>query len=132
MRPVTYLLVTASLVFAFIFLEYHYGIADRILEFRESNGSAVPPDSGWNFTSGDHDYQIVIDVSGRSRFLTVLHGPAAAKKSAKHSKKIAPNPPPAPPTPQPGTTKDDPQAPPQQASPPATTPQVPHQVGTKL
>jgi hypothetical protein len=91
MRLVTHLMFAASLVFAFIFLQHHYGVRERFYQWwsggtAHSNGSAAA-DSGWP-ASADHDYQIVIDVSGKNRFLTVVHGTdEAAKPTPKRHKK---------------------------------------------
>jgi hypothetical protein len=102
MRLVTYLMVAASLVFAFIFLQHHYGVRERFYQWwsggtAHPNGSAAA-DPGWP-ASADHDYQIVIDVSGKNRFLTVVHGTdEAAKPTPKRHKKNAAK--------HPGPTKD--------------------------
>ena len=96
MRLVTNLMFAASLVFAYIFLQAHYDIKDRFWLWwnggtAQSDGSAAPASSGWP-TSGDHDYRVIIDVSGKGPFMSVVHGPeSAAEKLPKRRKKNVAN-----------------------------------------
>jgi hypothetical protein len=116
MRLVTYLLVGASLVFAFIFLQHHYGVKERFQQWwnggtAQSTGAGTPGNSAWP-TSADHDYRVIIDVSGRGPFMSVVHGTEpAVKKAQKRLKKNAAKPP--------GATKDRPQPTPEPGAPPA-------------
>ena len=91
MRLVTYLMVAASLVFAFIFLQHHYGVKERFQQWwsggtAQSTGPTAPGDSGWP-TSGDHDYRVIIDVSGKGPFMSVVHGSEPAVKKAQRRSK---------------------------------------------
>jgi len=123
MRFLTNLMVVASLVFVFIFLQDHYDITARAWQYwngagPQSKNSAAPVNPGVSALPADHDYQIVIDVSGKGPFMSVVHGPVTAeKKDPKKRKKTVAN--------QPTSTKEQPQAaPPQQAAPqPQITPQ---------
>ena len=116
MRRLTYLLFTGSLLFAFILLQEHYGIPGRLWEYRSSGvaqpeAKGTPANSGWSITSGDHDYRVIIDVSGKGPFVSVIHGaPPGTKKPPKPPRKIAANQPPA--------SKDQPSP----APPPTPTP----------
>jgi hypothetical protein len=129
MRFLTNLMVVASLVFLFIFLQDHYDITAHIWQYwsgagPQAKGSATPVNPGVSALPADHDYQLVIDVSGKGPFMQVVHGPAAEEKKVtkKHKKAAAASHP---------TTKDQPQgtsplqtAPqPQIAPPPQPTPQ---------
>ena len=116
MRLVTYLMVAASLVFAFIFLQHHYGVKERFQQWwsggtAQSTGPTAPGDSAWP-TSGDHDYRVIIDVSGKGPFMSVVHGTEpAVKKAQKRLKKNAAK--------SPGTTKNQPQPTPEPGAPPS-------------
>src|SRR6478672_8209528 len=107
MRLVTHLLLAASLVFAFIFLQHHYGVGDRFLQWwnggtKQTNGFSATANPEWP-APADHDYKVIIDVSGKGPFMSVIHGAEAAeKKIRKGSRKHI----------QQGVTKDQPQAPP--------------------
>src|SRR3954451_10939097 len=107
MRFVTNLMLVASLVFVFIFLQDHYDVTARIWHYwyggaPQPNGPAAPANPGTSALPADHDYQLVIDVSGKGPFMTVVHGPATAeKKDPKKRKKTA--------TKQPAITQDQPQ-----------------------
>jgi hypothetical protein len=139
MRLVTNLMIAASLVFAYIFLQAHYDIKGRFWQWwnggtTQSNGPAAPASSAWP-TSGDHDYRVIIDVSGKGPFMSVIHGPeSAAKKLPKRRKKSVASPQAASNVAsQQGASKDQPQATPQPtADPPRTTSQPSLQPGTKL
>ena len=92
MRSVTYLMVAASLIFGGILLQEHYGIAGRLWHYRSGDAAqpkgAPIPSPGWNFTSADHDYQVVIDISGKGPLVSLVHPPAPeAKKAVKKSRK---------------------------------------------
>src|SRR3954465_13539084 len=123
MRFLTNLMVVASLVFVFIFLQDHYDITSRIWQYwngggPQAKGSAAPVNPGVSALPADHDYQLVIDVSGKGPFMSVVHGPVTAeKKDPKKRKKIA--------TKLPAITKDQPQTTPspQTTPPPQTIPQ---------
>ena len=122
MRFLTNLMVVASLVFLFIFLQDHYDITSHIYQYwtgagPQSKNSGPPVNPGVSALPADHDYKLVIDVSGRGPFMSVVHGPPAEeKKVSKKRKKAA--------TTQQATSKDQPQAvPPQLAPQPQATPQ---------
>jgi hypothetical protein len=123
MRFLTNLMLVASLVFVFIFLQDHYDITARTWQYwnggPQSKSSAPPVNPGVSALPADHDYQLVIDVSGKGPFMTVVHGPLPEeKKVTKKRKKIVAN--------QQATTKEQPQAaPPQQTAPPPQTPSQP-------
>src|SRR5437762_1908786 len=112
MRFLTNLMVVASLVFVFIFLQDHYDITAHIWQYwngggPQAKGSAAPVNPGVSALPADHDYQLVIDVSGKGPFMQVVHGPAAEEKKVtkKHKKNAT--------TPQ-AMIKDQPQAAPSQ------------------
>src|SRR3954470_8608812 len=121
MRFLTNLMVVASLVFVFIFLQDHYDITAHIWQYwngagPQAKGSATPVNPGVSALPADHDYQLVIDVSGKGPFMQVVHGPAPEeKKVVKHKKNAT--------TPQ-ARIKDQPQATPQ---PQTTQPQITRQ-----
>ncbi len=95
MRFLTNLMVVASLVFVFIFLQDHYDITARVWQYwtgagPQSKGSAVPLNPGVSALPADHDYKLVIDVSGKGPFMSVVHGPEPAQpKDTKKHKKIS-------------------------------------------
>src|SRR6266576_2792068 len=97
MRLLTNLMAAGALIFGFILVEHHYRIADRLWQFRSSGTTqpsvpAVPASPGWNVTPDDHDYKVIIDVSGKGPFMTVVHGPdPVVKKGTKKSKKATPS-----------------------------------------
>ena len=116
MRFLTNLMVVASLVFVFIFLQDHYDITARVWQYwtgagPQSKNAAPPVNPGVSALPADHDYQLVIDVSGKGPFMSVVHGPPPEEKKVtkKHKKTVAN---------QPTLTKEQPQAAlPQQAAP---------------
>ena len=115
MRFLTNLMVVASLVFVFIFLQDHYDITARTWQYwnggPQSKSSAPPVNPGVSALPADHDYQLVIDVSGKGPFMTVVHGPPPEeKKATKKRKKTVAN--------QPTPNKEQPQATPLQQSTP--------------
>src|SRR4051812_26780928 len=95
MRFLTNLMVVASLVFLFIFFQDHYDITAHIWQYwngagPQAKGSATPVNPGVSALPADHDYQLVIDVSGKGPFMSVVHGQAPEeKKVAKKHKKAA-------------------------------------------
>jgi hypothetical protein len=122
MRLITYLMVAASLVFAFIFLQHHYGVRERFLQWwtggTTQSGRSAPANSEWP-ASADHDYRVIIDVSGKGPFMSVIHGAEpAVKTSPKRHKKNAAKHPAASVANQPLASKDQQQPAPQSAAEP--------------
>ena len=132
MRFLTNLMVVASLVFVFIFLQDHYDITAHVWRYwngaePQPKGSAPPVNPGVSALPADHDYQLVIDVSGKGPFMSVVHGPAEEKKVTKKRKKTGAN--------QPTLTKEQPQVVPTQQTAPQpqilSQPQAANQPVTK-
>src|SRR3954451_8598687 len=129
MRFVTNLMLVASLVFVFIFLQDHYDVTARIWHYwyggaPQPNGPAAPANPGTSALPADHDYQLVIDVSGKGPFMTVVHGPIeTVKKVTKKSKKTVADPPAQNQNRQQTASQSQPALPPQITAPPSASTQ---------
>jgi hypothetical protein len=82
-RLLTYLMVAASLVFAFIILQGRYGLTQRLQRWRS------------DFSSSDlrkKNYQLNFDVAGQKGTISIKTQPSQApdKSTSKQSAKSAP------------------------------------------